>query len=124
MFTEPSRIRNCSLFNFPMISEPMIAAWLESIPGKKEQIGEIKIVARVGFIISFLSMSNFPTSCFGITVFDFMELIIVDVPKSPVRSGRSGCWMFRFSVTVRGILKVEILLWPLFWILFRCKLGR
>ena len=26
VFTEPSRIRNCSRFSFPVISEPMIAA--------------------------------------------------------------------------------------------------
>jgi len=91
VFTEPSRIRNCSRFNLLVISDPMIAAWLEPSPGKNEQIGETKIVARVGLINSFLSMSNFPMPCFGIMVLDFIEWIIVDVPKSPVKSGRRGC---------------------------------
>ena len=73
VFTEPSRMRNCSRFNLPVISEPMIAAWLEPSPGKNEHIGETRIVARVGFKISFLFISNFPMSCFGIIVFDFIE---------------------------------------------------
>ena len=91
VFTDPSRIKNCSRFNLPVISEPMIAAWLEPSPGKNEHIGETRMVARVGLTISFLSISNFPMSCFGIIVFDFIEWIIVDVPKSPVKRGRSGC---------------------------------
>ena len=91
VFTEPSRMRNCSRFSFPVISEPMIAAWLEPSPGKNEHIGETRIVAIVGLMISLLSISSFPMSCFGIIVLDFIEWIIVDVPKSPVRSGRRGC---------------------------------
>ena len=51
---EPRRIRNCSRFSLPVISEPMIAAWDEPSPGRSEQIGETRIVARVGFINSFL----------------------------------------------------------------------
>jgi len=51
---EPRRIRNCSRFSLPVISEPMIAAWDEPSPGKKEQIGETRIVAMVGFMSSVL----------------------------------------------------------------------
>ena len=47
---EPKRIRNCSRFSLPVISDPMIAAWDEPRPGKKEQIGETRIVARVGLM--------------------------------------------------------------------------
>lgn len=96
VFTEPSRIRNCSRFNLPVISEPMIAAWLEPSPGKNEHIGDTRIVAMVGLKISFLLISNFPIFCFGIIVFDFIECIMVEVPKSPVKSGRRGCWILRF----------------------------
>ena len=73
VFIDPSRIRNCSRFSLPVISDPMIAAWLDPRPGKNEQMGETKIVARVGLMSSLLSMSSFPMSCFGIIVFDFIE---------------------------------------------------
>lgn len=106
---EPMRIRNCSRFCLPVISEPMIAAWDEPSPGKKEQIGETRIVARVGLIKSFLSIFIFSISCFGIMVLDFMEWIIVEVPKSPVRRGSRGCWMSRFSVeSPRNPARVKI----------------
>ncbi len=52
VLTDPSNIRNCSRFNFPVTSEPMIAAWLLPSPGKNEQIGETMIVARVGLMSS------------------------------------------------------------------------
>ena len=73
VFIEPSRIRNCSRFSLPVISEPMIAAWLLPSPGKNEQIGETNTVAIVGFIISFLSISSLLIPCFGIMVLDFIE---------------------------------------------------
>ncbi len=73
MFIEPSKIRNCSRFNSPVILEPIIAAWLLPSPGKKEQIGDIKIVTRVGFIISPLFIFNFSIFCFGTFVLDFIE---------------------------------------------------
>ena len=53
VLTEPRRIRNCSRFSLPVISEPMIAAWDEPSPGRREQIGETRIVARVGLTSSF-----------------------------------------------------------------------
>ncbi len=81
-----------------IISEPMIAAWLEPRPGKNEQIGEMKRVVRVGPIKSFLFILSFSIFCSGTIVLDFIEYIIVDVPKSPVRSGRRGCSTLRFSV--------------------------
>jgi len=95
---EPRRIRNCSRFSLPVISEPMIAAWDEPRPGKNEQIGEMRTVAMVGLISSFLLMLSFSIVCFGMIVFDLIEWIIVEVPKSPVRSGRRGCLMSRFRV--------------------------
>lgn len=109
VFIEPIKIRNCSRFCLPVISEPIIAAWDEPNPGKKEQIGETRIVARVGLIKSFLSRFSFSKSCFGIIVFDFMEWIIVEVPKSPVRSGSRDCWMSKFSVeSPRSPARVKI----------------
>lgn len=48
---EPRSIRNCSRDVFRKSSEAMIAAWLEPNPGNREQIGEIRIVAMVGFIM-------------------------------------------------------------------------
>jgi len=41
-------------------------------------------------------MLSFSIFCFGIIVLDLIEWIIVEVPKSPVRSGRRGCVMSRF----------------------------
>jgi len=93
---EPRRVRNCSRVSLPVISEPMIAAWDEPSPGKNEQIGEIMIVARIGLMSSFLLMLSFSILCFGMIVLDLIEWIIVEVPKSPVRSGRRGCLMSRF----------------------------
>jgi len=95
---DPRRIRNCSRFSLPVISEPMIAAWLLPSPGKNEQIGETRIVAKVGLISSFLFSFNFSIVCFGMIVFDLIEWIIVEVPKSPVSNGSSGCLMSRFRV--------------------------
>lgn len=54
------------------------------------------IVARVGLINCFLSRFSFSIFCFGMIVLDLIEWIIVEVPKSPVSSGRSGCLMSRF----------------------------
>ena len=96
VFMEPKRIRNCSRVCFPVIWDPIIAAWDEPRPGKKEQIGEIRIVARGGFRISFLFSFSVFKDCFGRTVFDFIEWMMVEVAKSPVRSGRSGFWIFIF----------------------------
>ena len=75
---EPRRIRNCSRVSLPVISEPMIAAWDDPSPGKKEQIGETMIVARVGLISSFLLMFSFSILCFGMIVLDLIEWIIVE----------------------------------------------
>lgn len=109
VFTEPRRIRNCSLFNLPVISEPIIAAWLEPRPGKNEQIGETRIVAIVGFMISLLLMSNLSIPCFGIIVLDFIEWIIVEVPKRPVNNGRRGWFMLEFNVdSPRNPAKIKI----------------
>ena len=98
VFIEPRRIRNCSRFSLPVISEPMIAAWDEPSPGKNEQIGETRIVAIVGLISSFLLRLSFSIVCSGMIVLDLIEWIIVEVPKRPVRSGRRGCLMSRFNV--------------------------
>ena len=95
---EPSRIKNCSRFSFLNIDELIIAAWLEPSPGRKEQMGEIRIVANVGLNNSFLSMWNFSRDCSGGVVFDFIEYIIVDVPNNPVKSGRSGCCKSKLKV--------------------------
>ena len=94
---EPRRIRNCSLFNFPIISEPMIAAWLLPSPGKNEQKGEMIAVEIEGLISSLFVRASFWIFCSGILVFVRIEFIIVDAPKSPVKRGRRGCWMFKLN---------------------------
>ena len=81
VFIEPSRIKNSSLFRLSwlfgvfltgeilgIISEPIIAAWLEPRPGKNEHIGEMKRVVRVGPIKSFLFILSFSIFCFGTIV--------------------------------------------------------
>jgi len=93
---EPSRIRNCSRVDLPESVDAMIAAWDEPRPGNREQIGEIRIVAIVGFMISDFLKCTFLVVCFGIIVFCWTEWIRVEVAKSPVRSGRSGFWILRF----------------------------
>ena len=72
----PRRIRNCFLFNLPVISLPIIAAWLLPRPGKKEAIGETRAVPIIGFIICFFScffIINFPIFCFGGWIFCEIE---------------------------------------------------
>ena len=88
-------MRNCSRFSLPVTSDPIIAAWLLPSPGKNEQIGETIIVARVGLISSLFLIFSFSIFCFGIIVLDFIEWMIVEVPKSPVSRGSIGCSMLR-----------------------------
>lgn len=117
---EPRSIRNCSRLILRVISDAMIAAWLEPSPGKKEQIGEMKIVARVGLINSFLFIFSFAISCLGITTLDLMEWIRVEVPKSPVRSGRRGWDMLRLEdANPRNPARKKIIRafsFPFFWL--------
>jgi len=70
---EPKRIKNCSRVDFPKISEAIIAAWDEPNPGKSEHMGEIRRVARVGFIISGFFICNFSIDCGGRDVFCEIE---------------------------------------------------
>ena len=70
---EPRRIRNCSRVDLPDSSEAMIAAWDEPSPGKREQIGETRIVAIVGLMIWDFGMWSFSIFCSGRIVFDLME---------------------------------------------------
>ncbi len=93
---EPRRIKNCSRVDLPESVDAMIAAWDEPRPGKREQIGEMRIVAIVGLIRSFFGICSFSIFCSGRITLDLIEWIRVEVAKSPVRSGRSGFWMFRF----------------------------
>lgn len=48
VFMLPTRIRNCFCDFCFVIVEPIIAAWLEPNPGRKEQNGETNAVARRG----------------------------------------------------------------------------
>jgi len=66
---EPRRIRNCFLESDLEIDLPMIAAWLLPRPGRREQIGETRIVVMVGRISSFFGRGSFSKFCFG--TFDF-----------------------------------------------------
>ena len=100
VFIEPSRIRNCFVDLFLDSVVEILAAWLAPNPGKSEQKGDMNVVSIAGFIRSFFLIFDFVIFCFGIIVFSMIEFIIVDAPKSPVRSGRSGSFMFEFSVIV------------------------
>ena len=111
VFIEPRRIRNCSRVCFLVIWDPMIAAWELPRPGRREQIGETRIVAMVGLMMSFLLKGIFSVVCSGRIVFDLIECVIVEVAKSPVRSGRSGFWIGRFRVAVpRNAARVKIII--------------
>ena len=100
MFIEPMSIRNCSLFSFPEIFEPIIAACELPSPGKKEHIGETIAVVIAGFNKSFFWKSIFSIICSGTFVFFLIELISVDEPNNPDRSGRSGSFISRFSEAI------------------------
>ena len=111
----PSKIINCSLFNFLKIDEEIIAAWLLPSPGRREQIGEIKIVAKVGFINLDFLIGYFFVICFGGIDFVLIDWIIVEVPKSPVRSGSKGFGKFKLKVDIpknpaRKNIKIEVIL--------------
>lgn len=97
VFIEPKRIRNWERFSLPVISDPIIAAWLEPNPGSSEHIGDIRIVARVGFMIWYFGRVSFWMVCLGGIVFELIEFIIVEVPKSPVKRGRSGFCIWEFN---------------------------
>jgi len=73
VFIEPKSIRNSSRFNFPVISDPIMAAWLLPKPGKRVQIGETMAVARRGFLKTFFGIVIFPIICFGMRLFCFIE---------------------------------------------------
>jgi len=72
VLTEPRRIRNCFLV-ISIMFEPMIAAWEEPSPGKKEAKGDTRVVRIVGFIISFFVRMRWPIFCFGIFIFCEIE---------------------------------------------------
>lgn len=108
---EPKRIRNCLLFSSPVIFEPVTAAWLLPRPGKKEQIGETRTVAIIGLINSFFVIFIFSICCKGTFVLDFIEWMIVEAPKRPVKSGSSGCWRFKFIEAIpRKPARVKIII--------------
>lgn len=73
VFTEPKRMRNCSLDICPVIVEPITAPWLAPSPGKRAHIGETRIVARVGFTMSSFEIGIFSVFWGGIFVFVFIE---------------------------------------------------
>ena len=68
----PRRIRNCFWFSF-IEDDEMIAACDAPSPGRKEAIGEIRVVAIVGLMSSFLSKISFPIFCLGGVIFLWME---------------------------------------------------
>ena len=98
VFILPSKIMNCSLFNFLKIVEEIIAAWLLPSPGRSEQIGDTKIVAKVGLIRVDFEIMIFFIFCLGGVEFVFIEFIIVGIPKSPVNRGSNGFSKFKLKV--------------------------
>jgi len=98
VFIDPNNIKNWWVDIFFTILVVRVAAWLDPSPGKKEQIGDIIIVAIVGFSNSFLGITNFVVFCFGIFVFVIIELMSVDDPNSPVSRGMNGCSRFVWNV--------------------------
>ncbi len=70
---EPRSIKNSSWVDFPDNSDAIIAAWLEPSPGKREQIGEINMVAIVGLMIWDFEIWSFSIFCLGRIILDFIE---------------------------------------------------
>ena len=97
------------------IDEEIVAAWELPSPGRSEQIGEIKIVAKIGFINLDFLIGKLSMICFGGIDFVLIEWIIVEAPKSPVKSGRSGFDKFKLKVEnpknpARIKIKIEVTL--------------
>src|SRR3989338_1995145 len=84
------------------ISEPISAAWDEPSPGRKLHSGEAasdeKNTFRIflGIIFIFFRAQTF---CSGSLCFFMMLVISEDVPNRPLRRGRSGSFICKFSVT-------------------------
>ncbi len=103
VFIAPKRKRNC-LWSFMFRdSFPIRAAWLAPRPGRKAVKGLAIIEANDAFRIDFLLILMFfrgKILCSGILVFCLMLMIRLLAPNKPVRSGRSGSFMFRFRVAI------------------------
>lgn len=101
VFIEPTRNRNDFLSCF-VISEAIVAAWPEPIPGRNEQSGAVKAEERDTFRKSdFFRFRDFIFSncCFGkFADFDFKLITKADVPKRPVSKGKRGSFIGRFNV--------------------------
>lgn len=89
---EPTKKRNERL-SCLKISEPIVAAWPEPIPGRKEQRGAEIEEASIVLMICFFEIVIFfrpETFCSGTEALFFIEIINADVPKRPVNNGRRG----------------------------------
>ena len=94
VFVIPRRVRNPLVFSFE-IRFPINAAWPLPSPGRKLQRGAESKEAKIGFFSFILGIEII---CFGIVVLFFIDLIIIEEPNKPVRSGSKGS--FRSSVEI------------------------
>jgi len=109
----PNKIRNCLLSNLPVIFDPIIAAWLDPNPGRKEQIGETSNVVINGLIVSLNEKTRLFVVCMGIFVAVLIEYNMVDVPNNPVSSGKSGSFVLVPSVEIpRNPARAKIRILP------------
>lgn len=92
MLIAPTRKRN-DLFVWGIISEPIVAACPEPMPGRNEQRGAEMIVAdealRNSFFVSLIVFS-LGIFCFITCDLSFRLIISADVPNKPVNRGRRG----------------------------------
>lgn len=101
MLIIPRRKRKERLSCFD-ISDEIVAAWPEPMPGRNEQNGAIIEAVIADFRICFLSSLicfNLRIFCFWIFVdLFFKETINAEDPNKPVSNGRSGSFIGRLNV--------------------------
>lgn len=102
MFTAPTKNKN--FFGVgSIISEPMVEAWPEPMPGRKEQRGAAiraaKDVLKKSFLESLISFRGI-IFCFGIFVSCWTEIIKFERPNKPVSRGINGCLTGRLNVKI------------------------
>lgn len=119
VFVAPSNIRNSFWFAFE-IRFPITAACPEPSPGKKLHRGEAIIAPSVGFSIFVLGFFIF---CFGMIVLFFIDRIIVEDPKSPVSSGRSGCFICSMFSVVSPSIPVSMNASSAFFLFFSSRIN-
>ena len=99
VFVAPTRKRKPFVF-WGIISEPIVAACPEPMPGRKAQNGDEIKIAPIAFMNSFLGILIWLIGficCFGIFDFVFRLIISPERPNIPERRGIKGCFTGRLK---------------------------